>query len=135
MYSSFRSQPKVDKDTHSDAPQGLRYQRDPMRNQIQLYYSSFSTATDLKSTQERYVPESQPKKGTFQRLDSRKVRSSVSTQERYIPASQLKKGTFRCLDSRKVHYSISTQERNVPASQPKKGTFQSLDPRKVRARV
>ncbi|KAM6939582.1 transmembrane protein 132D [Xenentodon cancila] len=53
-----RSQPKVGKNTRMDAPQGLRVQLDQRRNQIQLYYSSFSTEADLKMTHERCVEDS-----------------------------------------------------------------------------
>lgn len=40
FYSSFRYHPADD----GDAPAALRSLRGPMRNQVQLYYSSFDTA-------------------------------------------------------------------------------------------
>ncbi|XP_061580279.1 transmembrane protein 132C isoform X2 [Cololabis saira] len=55
--ASLRSQPKF-KTTRVDALRGLGAQRDQSRNQIQLYYSSFSADADLKMTQERCVEDS-----------------------------------------------------------------------------
>eukprot|EP00064_Thunnus_orientalis_P018790 superscaffoldBa00004448_g18896 len=49
---SLRYHPDVDGSTQGDVPQALRpYQRGPMRNQIQLYYSSFDTVANIKLTQ------------------------------------------------------------------------------------
>ncbi|XP_044041525.1 transmembrane protein 132C isoform X1 [Siniperca chuatsi] len=46
----LRYHPGVDGDTLGNFPRALRYQRGPMRNQIQLYYSSFDTVDDLELT-------------------------------------------------------------------------------------
>ncbi|KAM9363212.1 transmembrane protein 132D [Symphorus nematophorus] len=40
----------ADVDTQQDVPRSFRYQRGPMRNQVQLYYSSFDTSADLQLT-------------------------------------------------------------------------------------
>ncbi|XP_042252333.1 transmembrane protein 132D [Thunnus maccoyii] len=55
---SLRYHPDVDGSTQGDVPQALRpYQRGPMRNQIQLYYSSFDTVANIKLTQSGCVEE------------------------------------------------------------------------------
>ncbi|XP_041840217.1 transmembrane protein 132D [Melanotaenia boesemani] len=58
MSSSLRSKSNVDDNSHMDAPRALRYQRGPMQNQIQLYYSSFHLLDDLKPTQGRCSEDS-----------------------------------------------------------------------------
>ncbi|KAI3353225.1 hypothetical protein L3Q82_019268, partial [Scortum barcoo] len=47
---SLRYHPGFDGDTRGDVPQAFRYQRGRMRNQIQLYYSSFDTVADIELT-------------------------------------------------------------------------------------
>lgn len=52
---SLRYHSRVDGETQGELPRVFRYHRDPMRNQIQLYYSSFDTVADLELTPQGYV--------------------------------------------------------------------------------
>ncbi|XP_070710583.1 transmembrane protein 132C [Pempheris klunzingeri] len=54
---SLRYHPDVDVDTLGDVPRALRYHRGPMRNQIELFYSSSDTVADLKLTPPRCVED------------------------------------------------------------------------------
>lgn len=56
---TFRYHPGADGDAQGEVPRALRYQRGPMRNQIQLYYSSLDTVADLELTPPGYVTENQ----------------------------------------------------------------------------
>ncbi|XP_041822726.1 transmembrane protein 132C isoform X2 [Chelmon rostratus] len=49
--------PSVRYHSGADAPWALKYQRDPMGNQIQLYYSSFDTVADPELTPQRCVED------------------------------------------------------------------------------
>lgn len=51
----FRYHSRVQVDTHEEMPRALRYQQDPMQNQIQLYHSSFDTLADLELQTQGYV--------------------------------------------------------------------------------
>ncbi|KAK2919583.1 hypothetical protein Q8A73_003954 [Channa argus] len=55
--SLLRYHPDVNGMTQADVPWALRYPRGPMRNQIQLYYSSFDTVADPKLTPSGCVEE------------------------------------------------------------------------------
>uniref|UniRef100_A0A671UXR1 Uncharacterized protein n=1 Tax=Sparus aurata TaxID=8175 RepID=A0A671UXR1_SPAAU len=48
---SSRYQSAVNGETQVQVPRAFRYQRGPVRNQIQLYYSSFDTVADFEMTQ------------------------------------------------------------------------------------
>ena len=52
---SLRYHSGINVDTQQDVPWPFRYQQGPVRNQIQLYYSSFDTSADLELTPRGYV--------------------------------------------------------------------------------